>query len=248
MIEAPKRVLSKVPEATLGFWIIKIAATTLGETGGDEVSMTLQLGYAIASTVFLGIFFAAVLVQISARSFHPLLYWTVIVASTTAGTTMADFADRSLGIGYTGGAFFLVLAVMASLGIWYWSAGSISIQSVVSRKAELFYWITIILSQGDWTADSMRWGYEGPALVFAALLAVLAALYFFTKISRTFLFWSAFILTRPLGATVGDFLDKPVDHGGMAISRLTASALLAVFMVAAILLLPQRAAATANAH
>jgi uncharacterized membrane-anchored protein len=254
MIEAPKRVLSKVPEATLGFWIIKIAATTLGETGGDEVSMTLQLGYAIASTVFLGIFFAAVLVQISARLFHPLLYWTVIVASTTAGTTMADFADRSLGIGYTGGAFFLVLAVMASLGIWYWSAGSISIQSVVSRKAELFYWITIMLSQtlgtalGDWTADSMRWGYEGAALVFAALLAVLAALYFFTKISRTFLFWSAFILTRPLGATVGDFLDKPVDHGGMAISRLTASALLAVFMVAAILLLPQRAATTANAH
>jgi uncharacterized membrane-anchored protein len=238
---------SKVPEVTLGFWIIKIAATTLGETGGDAVSMSLNLGYAISSTIFIGVFVLAVAAQIAAKSFHPFLYWVVIIATTTAGTTMADFADRSLGIGYAGGTAILFVLLMVALGIWYRSAGSVSVHTVNSPRIEAFYWVAILFSQtlgtalGDWMADT-RLGYQGGALVFGAGLAVIAAAYFFSNVSRTLLFWSAFILTRPLGATVGDFLDKPVANGGLAISRFSVSALLAVFMIACILVFRQRAA------
>ena len=227
--------------------MIKIAATTLGETAGDAVSMTLNLGYAISSAIFIGIFVAAVAAQISAKSFHPFLYWAVIVATTTAGTTMADFADRSLGIGYAGGSAILFLLLMAALGAWYRSAGSISVDTVTSPKIEMFYWSAILFSQtlgtalGDWMADSNGLGYERGALVFAAGLIVVAAAYFYTNVSRTALFWSAFILTRPLGATVGDLLDKPVADGGLAFGRFYASAILAAFIVACILLLPQKA-------
>src|SRR5476651_2041817 len=205
--------LSKVPEVTLAFWVIKIAATTLGETGGDAVSMTLNWGYALSSAMFIGIFAAAVAAQIAARRFHPFLYWAVIVATTTAGTTMADFADRSLGIGYPGGTIVLFALLMASLALWYRIAGSISVDTVSTPRIEMFYWVSILFSQtlgtalGDWMADSGP-GYEGGALIFSAALAVIVALYYFTHLSRTALFWAAFILTRPLGATVGDFLDK----------------------------------------
>jgi uncharacterized membrane-anchored protein len=239
--------LSKVPEVTLAFWVIKIAATTLGETGGDAVSMTLNWGYAVSSAMFIGIFAVAVAAQIAARSFHPFLYWTVIIATTTAGTTMADFADRSLGIGYPGGSLILFALLMASLGIWYWRAGSISVDTVASPRSEMYYWTAILFSQtlgtalGDWMADSNGLGYERGALIFAAGLAVIAAAYFYTKVSRTLLFWSAFILTRPLGATVGDFLDKPVANGGLAFGRFYASAILAALIVACIVFLPQRA-------
>ena len=239
--------LSKVPEVTLTFWIIKIAATTLGETGGDAVSMTLNWGYALSSALFIGLFVVAVAAQMSARSFHPFLYWFVIIATTTAGTTMADFADRSLGIGYPGGSLILFALLMASLGVWYWRAGSISVDTVASPRIEMFYWTTILFSQtlgtalGDWMADTNDLGYERGALVFAACLAVIAAAYLRTSVSRTLLFWSAFILTRPLGATIGDFLDKPVANGGMAFGRFYASAILAALMVACIVFLPQRA-------
>ena len=239
--------LSKVPEVTLTFWVIKIAATTLGETGGDAVSMTLNWGYAFSSAMFIGIFAMAVAAQIAARSFHPFLYWAVIIATTTAGTTMADFADRSLGVGYPGGSLILLTLLMASLGIWYWRAGSISVDTVASPRIEMFYWAAILFSQtlgtalGDWMADSNGLGYERGALVFAAGLVVVAAAYFYTKVSRTLLFWSAFILTRPLGATVGDFLDKPVANGGLAFGRFYASAILAALIVACIVFLPQRA-------
>jgi uncharacterized membrane-anchored protein len=237
---------SKVPEVTLAFWIIKIAATTLGETGGDAVSMSLNLGYAISSVLFIGLFVVAVASQIAVRSFRPFLYWLVIIATTTAGTTMADFADRSLGIGYAGGTAILFALLMAALGTWYWSAGSVSVDTVNSPKIEMFYWVAILFSQtlgtalGDWMADTGL-GYEGGALVFGAGLAVVAAAYFFSNVSRTLLFWSAFILTRPLGATVGDFLDKPVANGGLAISRFSVSALLALFMIACIFIFRQRA-------
>jgi uncharacterized membrane-anchored protein len=239
--------MSKVPAVTLGFWVIKIIATTLGETGGDAVSMTLNWGYALSSAMFIGIFATAVAAQVAARRFHPLLYWTVIIATTTAGTTMADFADRSLGIGYPGGSLILFVCLMASLCIWYRQAGSIDVNTVASPKIEMFYWSAILFSQtlgtalGDWMANSNGLGYERGALVFAAALAVVAAAYFFTNISRTLLFWSAFILTRPLGATVGDFLDKPKADGGLAFGRFDASAILVAFIVALVILLPQRA-------
>jgi uncharacterized membrane-anchored protein len=242
-----KQALSKVPAVTLGFWIIKIIATTLGETGGDAVSMTMNLGYAVASVIFLTIFLVAVAIQIAAKTFHPFLYWAVIVATTTAGTTMADFADRSLGTGYPGGAALLSILLLLSLGVWYKSAGSISVDTVVSPKVEMFYWVTIMFSQtlgtalGDWMADTNGFGYENGAIVFGIGLALLAAAYYFTNISRVFLFWSAFILTRPLGATLGDLLDKPITHGGMEISRITASIVLAVTMIAFILVLPKKA-------
>ena len=238
---------SKVPEVTLVFWLIKIAATTLGETGGDAVSMTLNWGYALSSAMFIGIFAIAVAAQIAARSFHPFLYWAVIIATTTAGTTMADFADRSLDIGYPGGSLVLFALLMASLGIWYWRAGSVSVDTVASPRIEMFYWTAILFSQtlgtalGDWMADSNGLGYERGALVFAAGLVVVAAAYFYTNVSRTLLFWSAFILTRPLGATAGDLLDKPVANGGLAFGRFYASAILAILIVACIVLLPQRA-------
>jgi uncharacterized membrane-anchored protein len=241
------QVLSKVPEVTLIFWLIKILATTLGETGGDAVSMSMNLGYAVSSIIFIGIFIVAVIAQIAAKTFHPLLYWFVIIATTTAGTTMADFADRSLGVGYTGGSSILFVLLMASLAIWYRSAGSVSVNTVVSPKIEMFYWVTILFSQtlgtalGDWIADTNELGYEGGALVFGAGLVILLAAYFFTNVSRTFLFWSAFILTRPLGATLGDLLDKPVADGGLAVSRFYASAILVALIVACILILPQKA-------
>ncbi len=242
-----KTALSKVPEVTLTFWIIKVAATTLGETAGDAASMSMNLGYAISSVIFIGLFIAAVAVQIGSRSFHPFLYWTVIIATTTAGTTMADFADRSLGIGYAGGSSILFALLMVSLLVWYRSAGSIAVETVTSPRIEIFYWSAILFSQtlgtalGDWMADTNGFGYERGALVFAAGLALVAVGYFFSNVSRTFLFWSAFILTRPLGATVGDLLDKPLASGGLDFSRFTASAVLAVIIVACILLLPQRA-------
>jgi uncharacterized membrane-anchored protein len=239
--------MSKVPAVTLGFWLIKIIATTLGETGGDAVSMTLDWGYALSSAMFIGIFVLAVAAQISAKSFHPFLYWLVIIATTTAGTTMADFADRSLGIGYPGGSLILFALLMASLGIWYWQAGSISVDTVASPRIEMFYWTAILFSQtlgtalGDWMADSNGLGYERGALVFAAGLVVVAAGYFYTNVSRTLLFWSAFILTRPLGATLGDLLDKPVANGGFAFGRFYASAILAALIIGLIVVLPQRA-------
>src|ERR1700731_544398 len=241
------RTASKVPEVTLIFWIIKIAATTLGETGGDTVTMTLNWGYLLGTALFLALLVVLVICQIAAKKFHPFLYWATIVASTTAGTTMADFADRSLGIGYAGGSSVLFLCVLAVLGLWYRSQGSISVETVNTPKVEAFYWLAITFSQtlgtalGDWMADSTGLGYEGGALVFAAGLAVLAVAYYRTAVSRILLFWAAFILTRPLGATVGDFLDKPVNNGGLALSRPIASAVIAVLILAALLLLPQRA-------
>jgi uncharacterized membrane-anchored protein len=243
---------SKVPEVTLIFWIIKILATTLGETGGDAVSMSMNLGYATSSLIFIGIFIVAVIAQIAAKAFHPFLYWLVVVATTTAGTTMADFADRSLGIGYPGGASLLFVLLMASLAIWYWSAGSISVNTVATPRIETFYWVAILFSQtlgtalGDWMADTNGLGYEGGALVFAAGLGVIAAAYFATNVSRTLLFWAAFILTRPLGATLGDLLDKPLDNGGLAFSRFYATAILAAIIIACVALLPQRAGSHAG--
>ena len=237
---------SKVPEVTLGFWIIKILATTLGETGGDTVSMTMDLGYLAGTAIFLSVLVVLVGIQIAARKFHPFLYWSVIVASTTAGTTMADFATRSLGIGYTGGSLILFVCLMVVLGLWYWWLGSISVETVNKPKVEAFYWAAITFSQtlgtalGDWIADAGL-GYEGGAVVFAAGLAVVAAVYYWTNVSRVLLFWLAFILTRPLGATVGDLLDKPTEQGGLALSRPIASAVIAVLMIGLILVLPQRA-------
>jgi uncharacterized membrane-anchored protein len=240
-------VLTKVPAVTLGFWIIKIAATTLGETGGDTLSMTLNWGYLAATGLFLSMLVVLVAAQIMARKFHPALYWATIVASTTAGTTMADFADRSLGIGYAGGTTVLLTSLLAVLGLWYWALGSISVETVKTPKTEAFYWAAITLSQtlgtalGDWMADSTGLGYEGGALVFSAAIALVAIAYYRTRISTVLLFWAAFILTRPLGATVGDFLDKPVSHGGLDLSRPLASAVIGGFMVACILIFPQRA-------
>ncbi|HEX4368652.1 MAG TPA: hypothetical protein VH023_17575 [Rhodopila sp.] len=239
--------LGKVPEVTFGFWCIKILATTLGETGGDAVSMSLNLGYAISSAIFIAIFIAAVSVQIRASAFHRFLYWFVIVATTTAGTTMADFADRSLGVGYPGGASTLFVLLMAALGAWYWTEGSVSVDTVNTPRTEIFYWVAILFSQtlgtalGDWMADSNGLGYGDGALVFAAGLALVAGGYFFTSISRTALFWTAFILTRPLGATLGDLFDKPVADGGFAVSRFDASAILAVVIAGCVLIIPQRA-------
>jgi uncharacterized membrane-anchored protein len=238
---------SKVPEVTLIFWFIKILATTLGETGGDAVSMSMDLGYAVSSFIFIGIFVVAVAAQISARTFHPWLYWLVVIATTTAGTTMADFADRSLGIGYPGGASLLLLLLMLSLLVWYRSAGSIAVDTVATPRIEIFYWVAILFSQtlgtalGDWMADTNGLGYEGGALVFAAGLIVIAAAYFWTNTSRTLLFWSAFILTRPLGATLGDWLDKPLDEGGLGVSRFYATGILLAIIIACMVLLPQRA-------
>ena len=248
MLESTKRELaSKVPAVTLGFWLIKILATTLGETGGDTVSMTMNLGYLVGTAIFLTVLVALVWWQVAATRFHPFLYWATIIASTTAGTTMADFATRSLGIGYTGGSALLLSCVLASLIVWHRTLGSISVDTVREPKAELFYWITITFSQtlgtalGDWTADTGNLGYIGAAGIFTGLLAVLALLYYLTNASRVLLFWAAFILTRPLGAAVGDFLDKPLDHGGLAFSRPLASAVLAGAILVLILVLPQRA-------
>ena len=245
---------SKVPEVTLGFWIIKILATTLGETGGDSVTMTwlkadvmVNLGYLVGSAIFFSALVVLVVIQIAAKKFHPFLYWATIVASTTFGTALADFATRSLGIGYTGGSLLLFGCVMLVLALWYRSEGTISVSTVNTPRVEAFYWTAITFSQtlgtalGDWIADTGGLGYQGGALVFAAALVVTAALYFWTDVSRVALFWAAFILTRPLGATLGDFLDKPLDHGGLALSRPIASAVIAAIMVGLIVALPQRA-------
>lgn len=242
-----QQALSKVPEVTLVFWIIKIAATTLGETGGDTVTMTLKWGYLAGTALFVSLLIVLVGAQIRAKKFHPFLYWATIVASTTFGTTMADFADRSLGIGYTGGSSLLLACLAAVLALWYRSQGTIAVTTVSTPKVEAFYWAAITFSQtlgtalGDWMADTGGLGYEGGALVFGAGLAVIAALYFWTSVSRVLLFWAAFILTRPLGATVGDFLDKPVNKGGLALSRPLASLVIAAFILVCLLVLPQRA-------
>lgn len=247
MQSSAPRSLGKVPAVTLGFWVIKIAATTLGETGGDALSMTLDLGYALSTVIFAVFFLGAVTAQIRASRFIPFLYWAVIVATTTVGTTMADFADRSLGIGYTGGSLLLFALLMISLAVWRVSLGTVSVELITTPKAEAFYWATILFSNtlgtalGDFLADDGGLGYVGGALVFGAALAVIAALYWFTEISHTLLFWAAFILTRPLGATVGDFLDKPHEDGGLALGRFAASAVILVFIVVCILVLPQRA-------
>jgi uncharacterized membrane-anchored protein len=244
--------LGKVPEVTLIFWIIKIAATTLGETGGDSVSMSMHLGYLVGTGIFAAIFIAAVVFQISAKRFRPFLYWTTIIATTTVGTTLADFADRSLGIGYAGGTSLLLTLLIGSLLVWYRALGSVSVDTVSSPRTEMFYWLTIMMSQtlgtalGDWTASTAGLGYLGSVAVFSALLAMVIAMYCATGISRTLLFWVAFVLTRPLGAVLGDFLDKPLGAGGLALSRYAASATLLLFIIACILLFPQRMAGRAH--
>ena len=232
MNDTTNSALSKVPEVTLVFWIIKILATTLGETGGDALSMSMNLGYLVSTGILAAIFAVAVMVQIFAKKFHPVVYWTTIIATTTVGTTLADYADRSLGIGYTGGTILLLTLLGASLALWYRTLGSVAVDTVSTPKSEVFYWITIMFSQtlgtalGDWTADTADLGYSGGAVVFIAVA------YYRTKISHTVLFWAAFILTRPLGAVVGDFLDKPIIKGGLAISRYSASlAILAVIIL-----------------
>ena len=243
---APGDAIGKVPEVAFGFWVIKIAATTLGETGGDSLSMSLKLGYAASTLIFFVLFAVAVTAQMRARGFHRFLYWAVIVATTLTGTTMADFSDRSLGIGYPGGSLLLFALVMGTLAAWRITQGSVTVSDVTSPSVEMFYWTTILFSNtlgtalGDWVADSGP-GYEGGALIFAGGLAVIALLYFFTRASRTTLFWTAFILTRPLGATLGDLLTKPVASGGLNLSRYTSSAAIAIFMILCILAFPQRA-------
>jgi uncharacterized membrane-anchored protein len=255
MNDTMKAALSKVPEVTLGFWIIKIIATTIGETGGDAVTMSWlhadknahNGGYLIGVGIFMSVFIAAVIAQIVMKKFHPAIYWLTIVATTTVGTAMADFADRSLGIGYAGGSALLLALLLTSLLIWRWREGTVSVNTVATPRVEAFYWTTILFSQtlgtalGDWMADTNGLGFEHAALVFGAALLVLAAAYYFTSVSRVFLFWAAFILTRPLGATLGDLLDKPISHGGFAFSRTFATAILAAAIVALILLIPQRA-------
>lgn len=247
-----RQVVSKVPEVTLLFWIIKIAATTLGETGGDAVSMSMNLGYLAATGIFAALFVAAVGVQIAVKRFHPYVYWTTIVATTTVGTTLADFATRSLGIGYAGGSSLLLVLLLTSLAVWYRAMGTVSVESVSSPRSEVFYWATIMFSQtlgtalGDWTADTAGLGYLGAAAVFGALLTVVAGAYLWTRASRTLLFWTAFILTRPLGAVVGDFLDKPVASGGLALSRYSASAVLLVFIVICIMVFKQKPASASH--
>jgi uncharacterized membrane-anchored protein len=243
-----RNVISKVPEVTVGFWIIKILATTLGETAGDAASMSMNLGYLASTGIFMAIFIAAVRAQISAKKFHPFLYWVTIIASTTVGTTLADFADRSLGIGYAGGTTILLSLVIGSLFIWYRTLGTIKISSVGSPKSEFFYWLTIAFSQtlgtalGDWTADTAGWGYLGGTAIFSGLLLAVMLAYFYTRISHTALFWAAFILTRPLGAVVGDFLDKPVAKGGLELSRYSATAAILALIVVCIFMFPQHAA------
>ena len=238
----------KVPGVTLVFWFLKILATTLGETGGDAVSMSMDLGYLVGTLIFGAIFIFAVFVQISTKKFHPGLYWFTIIATTTVGTTLADYADRSLGIGYTGGTALLLTLLLSSLFIWHRTLGSISINTISSTKTEMFYWITIMFSQtlgtalGDWTADTANLGYAGGAAIFSALLAMIAAGYYWSKISRTALFWAAFILTRPFGAVVGDFLDKPYAKGGLALSRYSASLTIFIIIAATIYFVPQKAA------
>jgi len=252
MNHATERTLSKVPEITLIFWIIKIAAMILGEIAGDAVSMSMELGYLIGTAIFAAIFLVAVVAQIKAKGFHPFLYWATIIATTTVGTTLADFADRSLGVGYAGGSSLLFVLLMASLAIWYRSLGTVSVDAISSPKAEMFYWLTIMFSQtlgtalGDWTADTAGLGYLGGMMIFSGQLALVVAAYYWTSLSRTLLFWAAFILTRPLGAVLGDFLDKPFSAGGLALSRYSASAVLLIFMMFCVAKFEQKAATQAH--
>ena len=245
-------IISKVPALTTIFWFIKILATTLGETAGDAVSMSLDLGYLVGTIIFAAVFFVAVAAQIKAKQFHPYLYWATIIATTTVGTTLADYATRSLGIGYTGGSALLLALLLLSLAVWYKSMGSVAIHTIHTPKAELFYWVTIMFSQtlgtalGDWTADTAGLGYLGAAIIFGGILLAIVAAHYFTNLSKTFLFWAAFIVTRPLGAVLGDFLDKPITSGGLALSRYSASAALLIVIVACILFFPQRAAKSAH--
>jgi uncharacterized membrane-anchored protein len=250
MDKTARATLTKVAAVTLSFWIIKILATTLGETGGDAVTMSMNLGYFVGTAIFATLFVVAVAAQIRAQKFRPLLFWAVIVATTTAGTTLADLVDRSLGIGYAGGATILLVLLLATLALWHWSLGSVSVKTITSPKAEIFYWATIMFSQtlgtalGDWMADpdtGFGLGYDGGAVVFAGGLAIVAAAYRWTSVSRTLLFWAAFVLTRPLGATLGDLLDKPISSGGLALSRYGASLVLMAAILGAIFLIPQRA-------
>lgn len=247
-----QEIISKVPEITLIFWITKILSTTLGETGGDAVSMSMNLGYLVSTGIFAVIFITAVIAQVSVKKFNPILYWTTIIATTTVGTTLADFADRSLGIGYEGGATILFILLMTSLFVWHRTLGSVAVNTVGSPKSEMFYWVTIMFSQtlgtalGDWAADTAGLGYGDGAVVFGLMLAVIAAAYYRTKISHTVLFWAAFILTRPLGAVVGDFLDKPISKGGLDLSRFSASATLIVLIVSSIVIFTHRPAARAH--
>lgn len=248
MDKSSSRALAKVPEVTIGFWLIKILATTLGETGGDAVTMSMNLGYLLGTLIFGGLFVLAVAAQIRARRFHPTLYWTTIIASTTVGTTLADFVNRSLGIGYTGGTSLLLVLLLGTLYAWYRSLGSIAIGTVGSRNSELFYWATITFSQtlgtalGDWVADTAGWGYLGGAAIFGSALVLILVLHFWGRVSRALLFWAAFILTRPLGAVVGDFIDKPIADGGLELSRYAASLVLLAAIAALLFLLPQNAA------
>jgi uncharacterized membrane-anchored protein len=248
MSASKEAIVSKVPEVTLVFWIIKILCTTIGETGGDAVSMSMELGYLVSTGIFAAIFIVMVMVQASAKKFHPVIYWATIVATTTVGTTLADFADRSLGIGYAGGVTILLALLLGSLLLWYRTLGTVAVDTVASSTSEAFYWTTIMFSQtlgtalGDWVADSMGYGYGGAAIIFGALLAAIAAAYFWTKISHVLLFWAAFILTRPLGAVVGDFLDKPLSEGGLELSRYSATAALLALIVVCIFVFPHRAA------
>jgi uncharacterized membrane-anchored protein len=247
MNKVPEISLNKVPEVTLAFWVIKIAATTMGETAADAVSMTMHLGYAIGTAIFFTFFIVTVAAQVSAKSFHPFLYWAVIVATTTVGTTMADYADRSLGIGYIGGSLTLFTMLMLALGTWRFTMGSVSVSNITSAKVEMFYWTTILFSNtlgtalGDFLADDSGLGFGGGAMVFAGALVLVAAAYFYTKASHTLLFWMAFILTRPLGATLGDLLTKPHADGGFDLSRISSSVIIAIFMFGCILFMPQRA-------
>jgi len=243
-----QKLISKVPEITLGFWVIKILATTLGEIGGDAVTMSMDLGYLVGTAIFSVIFAVAVAAQMRARAFNAWLYWATIVASTTVGTTLADFATRSLGIGYTGGSALLLALLAGSLFVWYRTTGTLAVESVGGSRSEIFYWVTITFSQtlgtalGDWVADTAGLGYTGGIAIFGGLLAVIAILKFTTSWSRTALFWAAFVLTRPLGAVVGDFLDKPLAQGGLELSRYTGSAVLVVAILACVAVLPQRPA------
>jgi uncharacterized membrane-anchored protein len=243
---------SKVPEVTAGFWLLKILATTLGETGGDALSMSMNLGYLLSTGIFAVVFFVFVAAQVRADRFRPVLYWATIIATTTVGTTLADFATRSLGIGYPGGSLLLLALLAASLWIWYRDTGTLDVALVNSDKSERYYWLTIMFSQtlgtalGDWTADTAGLGYGGGVMVFAGLLALIAAAYYFTRISRVALFWAAFVLSRPLGAVVGDLLDKPIVHGGLALSRFGASLVLLALIAIGVWLLPQRPARTAH--
>jgi uncharacterized membrane-anchored protein len=247
MFELAQRRSSKVPEVVLTFWVIKIAATTLGETGGDTLSMSMNLGYALSSFIFFAVFLVFVAAQLRAKAFHPWLYWAAIVATTLVGTTMADFADRSMGIGYFGGSALLFALVLLVLAVWRISAGSVSVNNITSMKNEAFYWATILASNtlgtalGDLVSDGLNIGFTGGVLVFTVALMVIAAAYFFTQASHAVLFWAAFILTRPLGATLGDLLTKPVSHGGFNLSRPESSGFIAIFMVACIYFIPQRA-------